>query len=115
MENYIKKIEPDSAENDGNRIVEAELTLIEKLFSEDVIKLDENVINMNVKPGSKVANLMNFALKHFEVIEIISSIQNFPGKSMNEVYFCCFILSLIQFYQETRTETDNMEWPRRIS
>jgi hypothetical protein len=31
------------------------------------ILLDSNVINMNVKVGSKVANLMNFACNKFEV------------------------------------------------
>ena len=30
-------------------------------------KLDENTIHMNVKSGSKVSNLMNYAYRQFEV------------------------------------------------
>lgn len=37
------------------------------------LTMDSNAINMNVKAGSKVANLMNFAQKKFEVKSLLDS------------------------------------------
>ena len=60
MENYIKKATSTEKEIE-DAVNNARLELDESLA------LDANIIHMNVKLGSKVANLMAFANSKFEV------------------------------------------------
>ncbi|RNA09824.1 ribonuclease P subunit p25 [Brachionus plicatilis] len=76
MENYTLSLEP----------------AIDKSEPLHSIQLDSNVIHMNVKTGSKVANLVNYAIKQFEEDSLNQITWNGTGDALNKVVACAEIM-----------------------
>ncbi|CAF1069195.1 unnamed protein product [Brachionus calyciflorus] len=56
------------------------------------IQLDQNVIHMNVKAGSKTTNLVNYATRQFEKDNLNQITWNGMGDALNKVVACAEIM-----------------------
>ena len=68
------------------------------------IELDSNVIQMNVKIGSKTTNLTSYAFKRFKVRQKIKKFEHYKINLKTKAFS-----SVLNIFEGTRRESNHME------